>query len=554
MHPSELRVSAPTLPAKGNDLIETAGMPVGSKLPQPDYDPRLTNEDLAPLKQQRWSSYNLFAFWMSDVHSVGGYVTAGSLFALGIASWQVLVSLLVGITIVYFFCNLVAKPSQKTGVPYPVINRAIFGVLGANIPAIIRGLIAVAWYGVQTFLAAESLNIIFLKFIPGSAALLDVSFLNLSALGWISYAILWVAQAALFWRGMNTIRRFIDFAGPAVYVVMIVLAIYLVSQAGWSNISLNLSAGAPLGFVQSIPVMLGAIALVVSYFSGPMLNFGDFSRYGRSFNAVKRGNLLGLPINFLFFSLLCVITASATVPVFGELITDPIHTVQRIDTPFAILLGGLTFVTATVGINIVANFISPAFDFSNVSPQKISWRMGGMIAAVGSVLLTPWNWYNNDDAIHYTLGVLGALIGPLFGILISGYYLVAKQRIAVDDMFSMATTGRYWYRKGFNPNAVLTMIISGVLAIATAVAPKTIADLGGPDLTALSSYSWFIGCGLGFVLFTLLERHRPQVPQLSVSDPTVNDGLRSDDAISVTPDDVPANAVEASAVEKSETV
>ncbi|HEU5485270.1 MAG TPA: cytosine permease, partial [Microlunatus sp.] len=132
------------------------------------------------------------------------------------------------------------------------------------------------------------------------------------------------------------------------------------------------------------------------------------------FRAVRKGNWLGLPLNFLFFSILTVVTASATVPVFGELITDPIHTVERIGTPFAILLGGLTFVVATIGINIVANFISPAFDFSNVNPKKISWRMGGMIAAVGSVVLTPWNWYSSSAGILYTLGVLGALIGPLF--------------------------------------------------------------------------------------------------------------------------------------------
>ena len=295
-----------------------------------------------------------------------------------------------------------------------------------------------AWYGVQTYLAAESLNIIFLKFIPASAALMEPTFLGLEALGWISFAILWFAQAALFWTGMETIRKFIDWAGPAVYVVMVVLAIYLVSEAGWSNINFSLHSGEDLSFWASIPVMITAIAIVVSYFSGPMLNFGDFSRYGRSFEAVKKGNLLGLPFNFLFFSLLTVITASATVPVFGELLTDPIETVQRIDTPFAILLGGLTFVTATVGINIVANFISPAFDFSNVNPQKISWRTGGMIAAVGSVILTPWNWYNNSEAIQYSLGILGSLIGPLFGILIAGYYLAAKQRIAVDDMYTLS--------------------------------------------------------------------------------------------------------------------
>jgi NCS1 family nucleobase:cation symporter-1 len=477
------------------------------------YDPRLTNEDLEPLREQSWSSYNIFAFWMSDVHSIGGYVTAGSLFALGLASWQVLFALLAGIVIVNIFCNLVAKPSQVTGVPFPVINRAVFGVLGANIPAIVRGVIAIAWYGVQTYLASQALIIIFLKFWPATAELNKPSFLGLSALGYICYAILWVAQAAVFWRGMESIRRFIDWAGPAVYVVMLVLAVYLVSQAGWENISLDLNQGKSLSLGESIPVMLSATALVVSYFSGPMLNFGDFSRYGRSFKSVKRGNFLGLPINFLFFSLLTVITASATVPVFGELITDPIHTVQRIDTPFAVLLGGLTFVIATVGINIVANFISPAFDFSNVNPQRISWRTGGMIAAVGSVLLTPWNWYGNPDAIHYTLGLLGALIGPLFGVLIAGYYICARQRVRVDDLFTLDPTGRYWFRGGYNPNAIWATIIGGLPAIATVLLPKMLLDLGltTADATWIADYSWFIGCGLGFAALTVLERLTPRI-------------------------------------------
>ncbi|WP_115789796.1 NCS1 family nucleobase:cation symporter-1 [Arthrobacter silvisoli] len=510
--------------------LETAAG-AGTGAVKPGYDHRLANEDLVPLEKQGWGAYNIFAFWMSDVHSVGGYVTAGSLFALGIASWQVLLSLIIGIVIVQAFTNLVAKPSQKTGVPYPVINRAIFGVKGANIPAVIRGLIAIAWYGVQTFLAAESLNIIFLKFIPASHALAtDYSFLGLSALGWISYAILWVAQAAVFWNGMETIRKFIDFAGPAVYVVMIVLAIYLVSQAGWDKISLDLSAGEPLDFWSSIPVMLSAIAIVVSYFSGPMLNFGDFARYGKSFKAVKKGNLLGLPVNFLFFSLLTVITASATVPVFGELITDPIHTVERIDTPFAILLGGLTFVTATVGINIVANFISPAFDFSNVAPHRISWRTGGMIAAVGSVILLPWNWYSNATAIHYSLGILGALIGPLFGILIAGYYLVSRQKVWVDEMYTMDPGGKYWFRNGYNPNAIKAVAISGAVSIASVIIPKLLLDTGATavDATWLGNYSWFIGCGLGLVVFRQLEKSTPMI-NLDADGVDVNDGSLSDD-------------------------
>ena len=129
-------------------------------------DARLTNEDLAPLKKQTWGSYNIFAFWMSDVHSVGGYVFAGSLFALGLTSWQVLISLLIGISIVYLLCNLVARPSQAHGVPYPVMSRLSFGVLGANVPAMIRGLIAVAWYGIQTYLASAALDVVLLKLFP----------------------------------------------------------------------------------------------------------------------------------------------------------------------------------------------------------------------------------------------------------------------------------------------------------------------------------------------------------------------------------------------------
>jgi NCS1 family nucleobase:cation symporter-1 len=296
---------------------------------------------------------------------------------------------------------------------------------------------------------------------------------------------------------------------------MVILAVYLVAKAGWSGIDFNLHTGATLSFGASIPIMISAIAIVVSYFSGPMLNFGDFARYGRSFEAVKRGNFLGLPINFLFFSVLTVITASATVPVFGELITDPIKTVQKIDTPVAILLGGLTFVTATVGINIVANFISPAFDFSHVNPQKISWRTGGMIAAVGSVILTPWNWYDNDQAIHYTLGILGSLIGPLFGILIAGYYLAAKQRIAVDDMYTLDPSAMYWYRGGFNPNAVLTVVVTGLVAILLSL------------FTGVGDFGWFIGCGLGFAVFALLERYRPMITVPPAEEENVSDGTVS---------------------------
>ncbi|ROZ89437.1 NCS1 family nucleobase:cation symporter-1 [Gordonia sp. OPL2] len=485
--------------APSADATTTHESAAGESVIKLGYHQNLTNSDLAPLKEQKWTWYNIFAFWMSDVHSVGGYVFAGSLFALGIAAWQVLVALLVGIIAVNLLCNLVAKPSQLAGVPYPVTTRVAFGVKGANIPAIIRGLIAVVWYGIQTYLASVAFGLLALKFWPGLEPWGDVEqhgFLGLSVLGWAGFILMWVLQAFVFWNGMDTIRKFIDFCGPAVYVVMVALAAYLIIKAGWSNVSFDLSTGPGLSGWSSITQMISAFALVVSYFSGPMLNFGDFSRYGKTFAEVKKGNFWGLPVNFLFFSILVVCTVSAGATVIGKdgdgnIITDPVHIVDKIDNTTAAVLGVLTFAIATIGINIVANFVSPAFDFSNVAPTKISWRTGGMIAAVGSVLITPWNLFNNPTAIHYTMDTLGAVIGPLFGILIVDFYIIKKQRIEVDDLFSMDPGKTYSYRNGWNPVAIISVIIASVLPISFVI--------WGTAYQA--SFTWFMGAAAGAIVY-----------------------------------------------------
>ena len=491
--------AAPGNPASAAmPAFDEGGSTPGAPLPA-GYSERLYNEDLAPLRHQTWSAYNIFAFWMSDVHSVGGYVFAGSLFALGLTSWQVLIALLVGITIVNVLCNLIARPSQQNGVPYPVACRATFGVLGANIPAVIRGLIAVAWYGIQTYLASSALVIVVLKFVPQLLPYADVhrhGFMGLSTIGWGGFMLLWVLQALVFWNGMETIKKFIDFAGPAVYIVMFMLAGYMVWRAGWRNIGINLG-GVKYHGLEVVPVMITAISLVVSYFSGPMLNFGDFSRYGTSFRSVQRGNFWGLPVNFLAFSLVTVITTAATLPVFGELITDPVETVGRIDYPTAVILGALTFTIATIGINIVANFVSPAFDFSNVAPRLISWRAGGMLAAVASIFITPWNLFNNPEVIHYTLDVLGSFIGPLYGVLIIDYYLVKRQKIVLDDLYTVSESGSYWYRGGVNYKAVAALLPAAVIAVICVLVP---------GLNGLANFSWFIGAALGAGFYMMFTR------------------------------------------------
>lgn len=290
--------------------------------------------------------------------------------------------------------------------------RSAFGVRGANIPAMIRGLIAVGWYGIQTYLASHALVILMLKFAPSVAPYADVTqqgFVGLSTVGWIAFMVMWVLQALVFWNVMGAIRKFIDFAGPAVYLVMFVLAGWMLWKAGGiGNLSLKLSDKQLVG-IEVITTMFTSIALVAGYFAGPVLNFGDFSRYGKSFEEIRKGNFLGPPINYLAFSIVTVVTTAATVPVFGALIVDPVEMVGKMDSPTVVLIGAVTFVLATIGINIVANFVPPAFDFTNLAPSKISWRTGGMIAAVGSVFVTPWNLFKSPETIFIAGGVAGVI-------------------------------------------------------------------------------------------------------------------------------------------------
>lgn len=442
----------------------------------------LANKDLLPSKQT-WNWYNIFAFWMSDVHSAGGYIFAGMLFSLGLAGWQVFVSLIVGIVIIQGLANIIGVPSQKLAVPFPVISRMTYGVFGANIPALIRGGIAVVWYGIQTYLASAALMIVVLYEWPDLVSFTHDNILGLSTLGWYCFAAMWVLQTALFLCNMEAIRRFMDWAGPIVYIAMLVLMVLIVREAAWENISFSLTEK-EMGVSETIWTMIVGAALVVSYFCGPTLNFGDFSRYAKSPSQMKRGNFWGLPVNFVFFSLIAVVTISGTPVVFGELIVDPIEVMGKLDNKTAVLILGLTMLIATVGVNIVANFVSAAFDISNIFPKYISWRTGGLVASVLSVALLPWNLFSSPEVIHVTVDVLAALIGPVYGILIIDYYYIKRRHVVVHDLYSTSREGSYWYRHGVNWKAVAALIPAGIASVAAMM-----LDSG----SGIGNFTFFIG-------------------------------------------------------------
>jgi NCS1 family nucleobase:cation symporter-1 len=474
------------------------------------HDSRLTNADLAPTRRQNWGVYNFVAFWMTIVHSVAGYTAAGSLFALGLAGWQVFVAIMAAVFALYGLSNLVAEPSQRIGAPYPVVCRLSFGVLGAKIPAVLRALNAVAWYGMQTYLAANAVTLVLVKLFPPLRVYADAGthgFFGLSAVGWATFLGVWSAQTLIFWHGMDFIRRFIDWSGPAVYAVMVALCGWLIHQAGWGAIRFDLSGGGGhQGWAASLCAMVGAFGLLVSYFGAPVLNFGDFAKYGKSMRVVRTSGFFGLPVNFLFFSLLVVVTASLTVPVFGEMVADPNEVATRIPNSTAVVIGVLTILVATVGINIVANFVSAAFDFSNLKPQRISWLSGGIIAATASVFIAPWKLIENPAAFHGTAETLGAFLGALYAVLVVDYYLVRRRNIVPCDLYSMSETGSYWYTRGFHLPAIAATAVGAVSAAACVVADSPEASLA---LRTLAQCSWFVGAGIaGLTYWSLLRTRR----------------------------------------------
>jgi NCS1 family nucleobase:cation symporter-1 len=465
----------------------------------PGADPRLYNEDLAPVAPagRHWGYFDIFAMWMSDVHSVGGYTFAASLFFLGLTGWQVLVSMAVGITAVYFLMNLIGGPSQKYGVPYPVVARMSFGVMGANLAAIVRGIVGIVWYGVQTYFASKAVEVLVITLWPGAEALRHGGVLGLSPLGWASFLFMWLFQLLIFLNGMETIRKFIDFCGPAVYVVMFALAIWVVSRTGLSSLSLQLAppvAGSSFGH------MANAAMLIVAYFAALLLNFGDFSRFAKDKPAMKLGNILGLPLNFMVFAIITVIVTSGTVKVFGEAIMDPVRIVERIGNPLIVVLGSLTFIVATMGINIVANFVSPAYDIANLNPQRISFRIGGLITSILSVMVCPWLFVSSSQAITIFVSIFGAVLGPMFGIIVADYYLVKRQHVVTEDLYTMSPSGSLFYQNGWNLAALLALGTSSLASIGLALLGTSGVILNVGD------WGWLIGASLGGLFYLAATR------------------------------------------------
>ncbi|MDH6261739.1 NCS1 family nucleobase:cation symporter-1 [Bradyrhizobium sp. BR13661] len=462
-----------------------------------DYEKResrIFNIELAPeTATGTWKTWNLFAWWMSGWHSLGGYTFAIGLFALGLAGWQMIVAFTLGVVVLYFTNNLSGIAGQRVKVPFPVFARASFGVYGANIPALLRATVAIAWYGIQTYLASAAVMLLVLKLFPSSNSLTESSFVGLTYLGWICFLALSAAQLIVLSRGMEAVRKLTDFAGPVIWIAMIALAVWVLARAGWSvDFSYRTVEGG-----SSIMAMLSAMFIVVSYLAGPTLNFADFTRNAPDEQTVRRGNVWGLLVNATAFGAISIVIALASVKVYGKAVHDPIELLADIDNIAILLIAIIAIGTATAGINIILNFVAPVYDIINVWPRHFTFRQAGVLVALLSIVTTPWNLFANPAIINQFIGGVGALMGPLYGIIMADYYLVRRQVVDQQALFDDRPSGAYYYAGGYNPKAIYALLASGLVTIAFSIVPV---------LNAWAPFAWPIGVLLGALVYCQLSK------------------------------------------------
>ncbi|MBA3579719.1 MAG: NCS1 family nucleobase:cation symporter-1 [Gemmatimonadaceae bacterium] len=459
------------------------------------YDPGLYNADLAPVPQNErtWRWHHFAALWVGMAITIPTYTLASSLIDGG-WSWQAAVgSIVLGNFIVLLPIALNAEAGTRYGIPFPVLARASFGVMGANIPALLRAIVACGWFGIQTWIGGFAIFKMLEALWPGIASLPPVlpASIGLGTGELICFTIFWLMQVAIVLRGMESIKFLETWGSPFLLIIGVALLAWAWVQAGgWGPMLTNPAptverSGPALG-------ILGAgLTSAVAFWGTMALSIPDFSRYARSQRDQVIGQAVGLPATMALFAFIGAAVTNATVVIFGTRISDPIALLARIGGPAMVIVSMIGLTVATLTTNIAANVVSPANAFSNMSPSKISFRKGALITAGIGVLMFPWKLYNDASAYIFTWLIgYGALLGPVAGIMIADYFLIRKRVLRPDALF--LRDRQYEYKGGFNPVAMAALIL-GVLPNF----PGFLGVIGAIDAPAwaerIYDWAWFVG-------------------------------------------------------------
>jgi NCS1 family nucleobase:cation symporter-1 len=450
------------------------------------HDPTLYNEDLAPVPQSKrtWGTYNYAALWVSMAVCIPTYMLASGLIAGGMNWWQAIFTILLGNLIVLIPMVLNAHAGTKYGIPFPVLVRASFGVRGANIPAVLRALVACGWFGIQTWIGGSAIWSMLKILWPGAA--------NLSAGIWICFFGFWLINMVVVWRGIESIRFLEGVGAPFLLLIGVVLLWWVVGQAGGFGPVLSKPSKFQTN-AEFFRFFMPSLTGMVGFWATVALNIPDFTRYAKSQKAQMIGQALGLPATMALYSFIGVAVTSASVVLFGEPVWDPVDLLGRFHQPTVAFIALIALLLATLSTNVAANVVSPSNDFSNLNPRRISFRTGGVITGLLGIAMMPWKLLSDLSA--YVFGWLvgySALLGPIAGIMIADYFLVRRAKLKVDDLYRRE--GLYEYDRGVNRRAL------GALLVGIAVA---LSGLVIPGLRILYDYAWFVGFAVAGGIYLL---------------------------------------------------
>lgn len=440
------------------------------------FDPSLYNKDLAPVAANRrtWSIYNYAALWVAMSVCIPTYMLASGLIAGGMSWKQAIGTIFLGNLIVLVPMILNAHAGAKYGIPFPVFVRASFGVRGANVPAVLRAIVACGWFGIQSWIGGQAIYSM-LRILSPSAA-------SNSSLPWICFFTFWLLNMLVVWRGIETIRFLEGIGAPFMLGVGLLLLFWITRKAGGLGPVLS-SPGKFHTTGEFMRFFIPSLTGMVGFWATVALNIPDFTRYAKSQKAQIVGQALGLPTAMTLYSFIGVAVTSASVVLFGAAIWDPVALLGRFHEPLIASVALVALLVATLNTNVAANVVSPSNDFSNLNPRRISFRMGGMITGVAGLLMMPWKLLTdfNSYIFGWLVGYSG-LLGPIAGIMIVDYFLIRKTNLDLNGLFQRS--GPYEYRGGVNMRAI------GALATGIAVA---LIGLVVPPLRWLYDYAWFAG-------------------------------------------------------------
>ena len=471
----------------------------------------LYSEDLAPipLHKRTWGTWNYAALWISMSLCIPTYMLASSLIGGGMNWWQAILTIFIGNTVVLVPMILNGHAGAKYGIPFPVFARASFGVRGANIPAILRAIVACGWFGIQAWIGGYAIYLMTRLWIPSIDTLPKIfpASWTLQTGPAICFFLFWLLNMFVVYLGVESIRKLLVFKAFFLPVAALALLFWAINAGNGLGPILN----QPSKFATNkdfwnffFPALTG----MVGFWATLSLNIPDFTRYAKSQKAQINGQIIGLPPSMTLFSFIGVVVTSATVIIYGETIWDPLVLAGKFDGKLLVSVAMIAVAISTLATNIAANIVSPANDFANLAPRKINFRTGGLITGGIGILIFPWKLIADPNGYIFTWLVgYSSLLGPIGGIMIADYYFIRKQQLEVNELYDL--NARYTYSHGFNFRAIIALLLGilpnvpGFLLTVKAIDKDDV----WPWVADIYHYAWFAGFIIsGLVYFLLMKK------------------------------------------------